>query len=277
MKIEFVKKYGLLLLLGFMVQQSSFAQSPALIEWKYLQLINVQNDAKLIADDYRNAELVSDSIIYNEDESYPNAHFYAELAKSYQLNKKNGLWAFSLLRQHCLFPNDSLQREGIVNFVEACYRLDIPKARAVKIFKEANKAKNFKAFSDKLNLLIESSINLYDSETDVILMRYLSFYNSLGNVPSYRLRQWAYLTKINLHAKKKERVLELNNGLQFTKLWQVDDSALQKRILMRAEHYYRKQGAKAEARNYLSLYKMQNVTIFNRIQMLWRRLLLQLL
>ena len=107
-------------------------------------------------------------------------------------------------------------------------------------------------------------------------MRYLSFYNSLGYVPSYRLRQWAYLTQINLHAKKKKRALELNKGLHFSKLWQVDDNALQKRILMRAEHYYRKQGAKAEARNYLALYKMQNVTILNRIQMLWRRLLLQL-
>ncbi len=250
------------------------SQSRAFIEWKYLELTNIQNDATLSADNYRNAELVADSLIFNQDENYPNAHFFLELARAYRINNENGLQAFSLLRQHCLYPNDSLNKIAINDFVESCLRMMIPKEKAIYIYKNANKAGNFKSFSDKLNLLINSSILLYDKKTDAFLIRYIDYYKSLNRMPSSQVLQWLFLTNIKLSENKKAEVLRLNKDKKLLNKWQVDNLKLQKRILMRAEHFYAKEGAKGEAKYYLSEYKKLKLNIFNRIQVLWRKMVL---
>lgn len=260
-----------ILLFTSILPNTSFSQSNAFIEWKYLQLTNVQNDAPLAADNYRNAELIADSLVFNQDENYPNAHFFVELSKSYAINNENGLQAFSILRQHCLYPNDSLKSLSINIFVEACLRMQIDKDKAVKIFKDANKASNYKSFSDKLNLLIESSIQLYDKNTDAILLRYLDYYQSIGRKPSYQVSQWAFLTKIKLGESKKSRVMDINKDKQYSNIWKVENPKLQKRIIMRAEHYYTKEKAKGESKYYLSEYKKLDINIFNRFQLLWRK------
>jgi hypothetical protein len=256
------------------ISQYTNAQSNAFFEWKYLELTNVQNDANLAADNYRNSELIADSLIFNQDENYPNCHFFIELSRSYAINNENGLQAFSLLRQHCLYPNDSLAAIAIDNFVEACLKMQIEKEKAVKIFKDANRASNYKSFSDKLNLLIESSIQLYDEQTEAILLRYLDFYQSLGRKPSFAVSQWAFLSKIKLGENKKQLAIEANKDKQFSNIWQVEDLKLQKRVIMRAEHFYAKNNAKGEARYYLSEYKNLDLNFFNKFQMAWRKMLL---
>ncbi len=256
--------------------QYTYSQNSAFIEWKYLELTNTQNDAYLSADNYRNAELVADSIIFNQDESYPNDHFFIELSRSYAINKEHALQAFSILRQQCLFPNDSLNNIAVNDFIDACLKINIEKDRAVKIFKNTNKADNFKSFSDKLNLLIESSIQLYNKQTDIIILRYLEYYKSLNRNPSFVISQWAFLSKIKLGEKKKNKAFDINREKQFSRMWQVEDLKLQKRIIMRAEHYYAKNNAKGEARYYLSKYNKLDLNIFNKFQMTWRKLFLPL-
>ena len=58
-------------------------QKNVLVEFKYLELINSQSNIKLCADNYRNSELISDSIIFNKYYSKINSYFYLELARSY--------------------------------------------------------------------------------------------------------------------------------------------------------------------------------------------------
>jgi len=263
-----------ILLFTNIIHNTSYSQSSAFIEWKYLELTNLQNDASLSADNYRNAELVADSLVFNQNESYPNSHFFIELSRSYAINNESGLQAFSLLRQHCLYPNDSLNVLAINLFVEACLKMQIDKEKAIKIYKDANIANNFKSYSDKLNLLIESAIQLYDTKTDAIVMRYLEYYQSLGRKPSFQTLQWAFLTKIKLGDNKKAKSLALNKGITQPNIWQIDNSKLQKRIVMRAEHYYAKENAKGEAKYFLSEYKKLDINIFNRFQMAWRRIIL---
>ena len=251
--------------------QISYAQSNVLVEFKYLELTNTQANKDVIRDNYINAELISDSIIINQNNSYLNSHFYFELARAYKINDEYGMWAFSLLRQHILFPNDSLHNAGIKLFAEACIRLNISKSDAEKLYKVGDKANGYNLFSERLALLISLSIDLYDKDVDIVLLRYIYQYRKLGHKLSFKVNQWDFLTEINLCKNKKRRVIEANANKN-SSLWEVDDLKLQKRVLMRAENHYSKTKAQIEADFYLEKYQELDLNIFNKVQVMFRKL-----
>jgi hypothetical protein len=182
-------------------------KSNVFIEYQYLELTNSQRNLDVIKDNYRNAELVSDSIINNQDENYINAHFYYELANAYKIGDEYGMWAFSLLRQLILFPNDSLRNGGIQSFVEACTKLKIDKSKAVSIYKQGAKGPNTKSFTAKLELLIEQSIELYDKDVEKLLQQYVFQYKKNSSVTSLKIKQWEYLNAIGLDIKNKKELM----------------------------------------------------------------------
>jgi hypothetical protein len=182
-------------------------KSNVFIEYQYLELTNSQRNLDVIKDNYRNAELVSDSIINNQDENYINAHFYYELANAYKIGDEYGMWAFSLLRQLILFPNDSLRNGGIQSFVEACTKLKIDKSKAVSIYKQGAKGPNTKNFTARLELLIEQSIELYDKDVEQFLKRYIYQLEKNSDNVSLKIRQWSLLIAINLDINSRKEIL----------------------------------------------------------------------
>jgi len=203
-----ISKYILIGIFLFSLGGKLIAQkNNVFIEYKYLELTNTQNNIDVIRDNYRNAEIVSDSIIINQYENYINAHFYYELANAYKHGDKYGMWAFSILRQLILFPNDSLRNGGIQSFVEACTELEIDKSKAVNIYKQGARGPNTKSFTAKLELLIEQSIELYDKEVEELLQQYVFQYKKNSSVISLKIKQWEYLSAIGLDIKNKKELM----------------------------------------------------------------------
>jgi len=206
-------KYLLIGIFLFTLGRNLIAQkSNVFIEYKYLELTNFQNNIDVIEDNYRNAEVVSDSIIINQDENYINAHFYYELAKAYKLGGKSGMCAFSLLRQLILFSNDSLRNGGIQSFIDACANLEIDKSKAVNIYKTGAKGPNTKNFTARLELLIEQSIELYDKEVEKILKQYTFQYEKNTPNSSLKIKQWKYLSDIDLDISSKKDIMNNYNA-----------------------------------------------------------------
>jgi len=251
-----------------------FSQKNVLVEYKYLQLVNAQEDQELAHNNYRNAEIICDSIIFNSNTSQISAYLFFELAKSYQLNQEYGMMAFSLLRQSCLSPNDSFSVEGQRLFEEAALRLQLTHKQA-KLLYNNTETKNIgkSDYPAQLSLLYQNSILLFDANVDAKLMNYYSFYNTQKLEIDYMHQQWQFLTMIDLGMKKKKRILSQTSVNSEKEYWQIEDNKLHKRLLMRAEHFYRKSGANAEAKYYLEEYKKLELNIFNKIQRSWRLLL----
>ena len=200
-------KFTTIILLLVLIGHNAFGQkSNVFYEYKYLELTNTQGDLEVIKDNYRNAELVSDSIIINLDENYINAHFYYELANAYKLNNEYGMWAFSLLRQLILFPNDSLKRAGAESFVIACSTLKFENIDAIGIYKKSAEGINTKSFSARLELLMEQSIELWDKDVEKVLKRYVYQFEKLNTSKSIKIKQWEFLNKIDLDLNSRKEI-----------------------------------------------------------------------
>ncbi len=266
-------KYIFLLLLLISANRL-YSQKNVLVEYKYIQLVNAQGDEELAQDNYRNAEIICDSIISNFFIYPENAYLFFELAKSYELNDEYGMMAFSLLRQRCLAPNDSFNTEGERMFEEASLRLQMTHIQSKKLYND-NMPKKITDDNYQIYLanLYQSSIFLFDPKVDGKLMNYYSVYNTQKVEIDSLHRQWHFLTMIDLGMKKKKKILTLISKSANKKEYQTANNKLYKRELMRAEHYYRKSGANAEAKYYLEEYKKQDLNIFNKIQRSWRLLL----
>lgn len=270
-----MNKLFILILIFLGLSANLLGQKNVLVEFKYLELINAQSDAKLCNDNYRNSELISDSIIFNKYLATINSHFYLELARSYAINNENAMVAFSILRQQCIAPNNGFDKEALRMFEEASLRLNITHKTASKIFESCNHIGKSKAsFMQKLSSLYDNSILLFNDEIDDKLMHYFSFYNTNNNYVTFSQYQWEYFNRINLGIKKKQKILIASNKASETKnYWKVDDLKLQKRVIMRSEHYYRKSGAKAEAKLFIEEYRKLDIGFFNKFQAGWRSML----
>ncbi len=201
-------KYIFIIIFIFWFLDNSLAQkSNVFYEYKYLELTNIQGDIDVIKDNYRNAELVSDSIIINRNDNYINAHFYYELANAYKLGNNYEMCAFSLLRQLILFPNDSLKNGGIQSFVDACYNINIDNQTAVKIYKTGALGPTSKNKTARLELLIEQAIELYNNDIDKILSKYIYQYKKTSKTTSLKIKQWEFLRAINLDLASRKEII----------------------------------------------------------------------
>ncbi len=269
--------YRLLLLVFIILGLNTYllGQKNILVEFKYLELINSQSDANLCADNYRNSELISDSIIFNKYSTEINSYFYLELARSYSVNNENAMVAFSILRQQCLAPKTEFDKEALRIFEDASLRLNITHKTAIRIFESCNHIGHSKAsFTQKISALYDNSILLFNKDIDERLLHYFSFYNANSNYVTFLQYQWEYFNRINLGNRKKQQILISSNKASESKdYWKVDDLKMQKRVIMRSEHYYRKSGAKAEARVLIEEYKKLDINLVNKCQAVWRLML----
>ena len=114
---------------------NTFSQNSLLVEIEYLKLIKAQNNIELAFDNYRNAELVADSVIFKQSNNKKVSDFFIELAKSYALNKDYENQALSVLRQQFLFADKSKNIIAKDLFLDACFKLNITKESALEIYK----------------------------------------------------------------------------------------------------------------------------------------------
>ncbi len=104
-----VKTISILIFL-FLVTKAG-AQFSTKVEYEYLKLLNNGSPKSLHEDNFRNAELVFDSLILKPNDRF-GAKFLKELAASYSFCEEEELAIYTAIRQLSLFSNDSINYES---------------------------------------------------------------------------------------------------------------------------------------------------------------------
>lgn len=177
-------------------------------EYRYLNFVKTQTK-QLIKDNLRNAEIVSDQLIYSgiKDKEI-TALFFMELGDNYALIDKAEFALFSYLRQRFLFPNDSIglyvEKQIRVNAI----RLNIDKQMADYLIQKSAPHNLVKNQETNLNNLIYWSSKIETKDLTYILLHQIDLMNSCGMSQFDYLLKWEDLSRIGIPLKYKTDYLE---------------------------------------------------------------------
>ena len=266
--IKYIFSLLCIILSGF-----AFTQNSLNVETEYLKLILVQKNSELAADNYRNAELVADSVIYKQSKNKNQvSNFFIELAKSYNLNNDYNMVALSILRQQFLFANKNQDILAKDLFFDACYKLNIKKEKIQEIYNLKEKINS--DFKNNMLLFLQASIMLNKKELNKINLRYSNFYKTLTTQYPYWLHQWEFFTKIRVKNKKIISLIAFDKINTEKKLIDYLSDKQQKYVLLKAEKYYRKNKALNQAKYYLQQYKSKDLSFIEKIIAFNRKVLI---
>ena len=269
--IKNILLYGLLL-----ISISSFSQFSINTELKYLQIVNNQNDDDLILDNIANAEFFVDSLILSQHYSFTESQFLYELSKSYYLTRKFDFSLFSLLRQRCLFPNKTIQKQSENLFREALFSNNLSDSLNQIIF-EKTKFKNIpKNLNDRFNLLLQMSSIINTKNISYSIYKIGLIYRSFEpNIPIW-YQHWEYLSIINLKPKNIKQVMpDAQTAAPIYK--QIQSKRLQYKVYRKSIKHYRKHKAYKTASDLLAEYKNHKTNLFLKVDILYKSIHLKIL
>lgn len=244
------------------------------VEIEYLKLINSQQNFEIIADNYRNAELIADSIIYKKSKSENASEFFVLLAQSYSLNNDYKNQAISILRQQLLFPNKKYDIISKDILYDACYKMNIAKENIDEVY-YLNK-KITESFENNFLIFLKAAIKLNEKELNQELIKYINFYKTINTNYPFWLKQWECFNKIKIKNKKILTLVNFDVKDTNKKLFEFLPDNKQKYILLKAEKYFRKNDAKKQAEFYLKLYTEHELTFIEKIRVLTQKILIKL-
>ena len=177
-------------------------------EYRYLSFVKTQTK-QLIKDNLRNAEIVSDQLIYSKIKN-PKAVslFFMELGDNYAIIDKAEFALFSYLRQRFLFPNDSISLYVEKQIRTNALHLNIDKQMVDYLIQKSapyNLAENLET---NLNNLIYWSSKIETKELTTILLHQIDLMNSCGMSQFDYLLKWEDLSRIGIPLKYKIDYLE---------------------------------------------------------------------
>jgi len=242
------------------------AQFSTRTELRYLQLINKQQNLKLIEGNLYNAELAADSIIINKKNSTINSEFFYQLAESYFYIEKYDLAFFSLLRQRCLFPNEAVENKSEPLYYNIAYRNNFTDSIAHHIWNSSyvagHKAVNF---NKQLINLLDLSIRVSTKVTDAYIYRTgLQLRSFNANIPGW-YKHWEFLTLIGIDKYSKQEIIKYATDPESSIYLQVKDKKLRNKVYRKAICYYKHNNSCRQAFKLLSEYKAQDLSICERV------------
>lgn len=177
-------------------------------EYRYLSFVKTQTK-QLIKDNLRNAEVVSDQLIYSGTKGQQiTALFFMELGDNYALIDKAEFALFSYLRQRFLFPNDSISLYVEKQIRTNALHLNIDK-QMVDYLIQKSAAHNLSANQEtNLNNLIYWSSKIEAKDLTTILLHQIDLMNSCGMSQFDYLLKWEDISRIGIPIKYKTDYLE---------------------------------------------------------------------
>ncbi len=242
------------------------AQFSTKTELRYLQLVNKQQNIKLIEGNLFNAELTADSIIIKKSNSSINSEFFFQLASSYFYTARYDLALFSLLRQRCLFPNEAVENESEPLFYELAYRNSLTDSVAINLWNSSaisdNKSLNF---NKQLINLLHFSIGISTKATNTYIYNVGMLLRSFNaNIPSW-YKQWEFLTLIGIDNESKRIIIKHSNNLDSSIYNQIDNNKLRNKVYRKAICHYKHNHSNNQAAKLLNEYKSQDLSFCERI------------
>ncbi|RLD48744.1 MAG: hypothetical protein DRI94_12050, partial [Bacteroidetes bacterium] len=154
----------------------------------------------------------------------------------------------------------------------ACFKLNIEKEYALNILELKNK--QTQDFNNNFLLFIEAAIKLNKKNLNKNILKYISFYKTISNNYPFWLHQWEFFTTINVKQKNMLSFINFDKQNTDKSLINFIPEKQQKYVILKAEKYFRKNKAIKQAKFYLQKYKSYDLSFFEKIKTLNRKILI---
>jgi hypothetical protein len=248
---------------------NAFGQFSTKTEFDYLKFINSQQNKTLIKDDLKNIETVVNRVIASENDNY-SACFFNELANSYNIIGQKELAFFYTLVQRSLFPNDSLSTFQENNFRELAYSLNLGNNATKTYWDNTIGQKIPQNYTDRIILLLELSTELHfkkltqsNYEIGLILR------NKNAQIPAW-YQQWEFLTIIGINEKIKGQIIQPDK-YHYQPIFNQIEGKYKSKVYRKAIKHYIKADAKVHAKELVIDYHAQDLSIFEKFDLLIKK------
>jgi len=243
-------------------------------EYTYLKLINSQENKILIKDNLKNFEMVVNRVIATENSKY-SAYFFNELANSYNIIGQKELAFFYILVQRSLFPNDTLSVFQENNFRELAYSLNLGKNITKTYWDKTLYQSIPKNYTDRIILLLELSTELHfkkltqsNYEIGLILR------NKGAKIPAW-YQHWEFLTIIEVNEKQKEQIIHPGKH-PYQPIFNQIEGENKSKVYRKAIKHYIKASAKVHSKELINKYQAQDLSIFEKFDLIIKKARLKL-
>jgi hypothetical protein len=226
--------------------QGLYAQFSTAVELRYLDRINLSQDKMLHRQNWHNAELVCDSLILKPGNPL-GARFFSALAKSYLTGKNYEMAVFTVIRQRCLYPSDSVNAVSEAVFRDAAVRLKFTEKEITEILVNTS-GEFYLDHKNGLRKAVITTFNLKKNEFDNENMHLIMLMKSL--YPEYNkdmvISEIAYMIKFNIPEKYRDNI---NREAESIEDWKKNlDKETGIKFLKMELRYYRKNRACRQAK-----------------------------
>lgn len=257
-----------------LISLTAFSQFSTKTEYDYLKLINSQQNKALIKDNLKNLQSVVYRLIDKENDNY-SAYFFNELCNSYNIIGQKELAFFYLLVQRSLFPNDSLSAIEQNNFRELAYSINLDKNTA-KTYWEKTLSQNIpKNYTDRIILLLELSTELHSKKlTDENYKIGLILRNKCAKIPAW-YQHWEFLTIIGMSERQKAQIIHPEK-YPYQPIFDQLEGKIKNKVFRKAINHYIKADAKTYAKQLISDYQAESLSMFGKCNLSIKKLRLAL-
>ena len=253
---------------------TAFGQFKTKTEYDYLKLINLQQSKTLIKDNLKNLEPVVNRIIDSENDNYSD-FFFNELANSYNIIGQKEFAFFYLLVQRSLFPNDSLSAFQENNFRELSYSLNLGKNATKAYWDKTLSQKIPQNYTDRMILLLELSTELHFKKlTQINYNIGLILRNKSAKIPAW-YQHWEFLTIIGVNEKQKGQIIHPEK-YPYQPIFNKIEGKNKTKVYRKAIKHYIKADAKVHAKELINEYKAQDLSIFEKFDLIIKKVRLGL-
>jgi len=249
---------------------TSFGQFSTKTEYNYLKLINSQQNKTLIKDNLKNLEMVVNRVIASESNNY-SAYFLTELSNSYKIVKQKEFAFFYILAQRCLFPNNSISAFQENNFQELSYSLNLDKNTTKTYWDKTLRQKIPQNYTDRIILLLELSTELHFKKlTQTNYKIGLILRNKGAKIPAW-YQHWEFLTTIGVNEKQKGLIIHPVKS-PYQPIFNQIEVKNKTKVYRKAINHYIKANSKIHAKELIVDYQAQNLSIFEKIDLMIKKL-----
>ena len=245
---------------------TAFGQFSTKTEYKYLKLINSQQNKSLIKDNMRNVAVVVNRVITTENDNY-SAYFFNELAYSYNIIGQKELAFFYILVQRSLFPNDSLSAFQENKFWELAYALNLDKNVTKTYWNKTISQKIPQNYTDRIILLLELSTELHFKKlTQTNYKIGLILRTKNAKLPVW-YQHWEFLTIIGVNEKQKGQIIHPGK-YNYQPIFNQIEGNNKIKVYRKAIKHYIKADAKVHVKELIVDYQAQDLSIVEKLDLI---------
>ena len=176
------------------------------VEAQYLRTINSQGNKDLIKDDLRNAELVTDSIIFKHLNDKAGDNVMANLAYSYFLVRNYPMGYIASVRYFLFYPNLE-QKQMVLQIMYKCAQKSKLNVDPQQIISQIN---DLKTFNSKLQYLLRQAIDIDKRQVVPFVQNLVYQMQAHGEPVPFWAEQWLFFVNLGFSPSKARKMTDFS-------------------------------------------------------------------